>query len=254
LSRPANLRKFARCWALGALLLAAPMVYAQQGSKVHMHGDGGYAADGFLWEPGNGNGGAVLLIPDAKGLTAYVRDEAQRLYTRGFVIIAVDLARGQPRGDAAATAPTGQGENGAVHDLKAALNFLRAQPNVRAGAVGLEGWGTGGSYALQLAALEPGIRAVAVTLAQSPDSAALTAVHCALLVNLPRTTDLRVRSLAQKPGWDFKIYSDADPDFFDPENPSAFRAEDADDARRRTEDFFGRELAPNAATPAAPSL
>ncbi len=133
-----------------------------------------------------------------------------------------------------------------MHDLKAALSFLRAQPNVRAGAVGLDGWGTGGSYALQLAGMEPDIRAVAVTLTHSPDPASLTAVHCALLVNLPRTTDLRVRSLAKKPGVNIKIYSDADPDFFDPDNTPAFRAEDADDARQRIEEFFARELAPNA--------
>jgi carboxymethylenebutenolidase len=237
-----------RCLALGALLLAVPILHAQQGSKVHMHGDDGYAADGFLWEPsGNANGGAVLIIHGAKGLAAYVREEAQRLYSLGFVTIAVDLARGHASGESAATNPADRADDDALHDLKAALSFLRAQPNVRAAAIGLEGWGLGGSYALRLASSDSGIRAVAVTLAQSPDPTSLTGVHCALLVNLPRTTDARILSLAKKRGSDFKIYLGADADFFNPESPSAFRAGDADDARQRIEDFFARELAPNPA-------
>ncbi len=219
-----------------------------------MHGDEGYAADGFLWEPsGNGNGGAVLIIHGARGLTAYVTEEAHRLYSLGFVTIAVDLARGHASGVSAATGPDDRADNNAMHDLKAALDFLRAQPNVRGGAIGLEGWGLGGSYALRLARSDPGIRAVAVTLAQSPDPASLTGVHCPLLVNLPRTTDRRILSLAKKPGSDIKSYSQAEADFFDPESPAAFRAKDADDARRRIDDFFARELVPNATAPAAPS-
>jgi carboxymethylenebutenolidase len=238
-------RGLSRCWALGALLLAAPMLHAQQGSKVHMHGGEGYAADGFLWEPsGIGNGGAVLIIHGAKGLTAYVRDEGQRLYSLGFVTIAVDLARGHASGDSAATTPPDRADNDALHDLKAALAFLRAQPNVRAAAIGLEGWGLGGLYALRLAGSDPAISAVAVTLAQSPDPTLLTDVQCALLVNLPRTTDARILLLAKEHGSAFKIYPDAEGDFFDPESLAVFRAGDADDARERTERFFGRELAP----------
>lgn len=245
MSRVSNEGGLRRAWTFGALLIAAPILHAQQGSKVHMHGAEGYAADGFVWEPsGNGNGGAVLIIHGEKGLTAYVREEAQRLYALGFVTVAIDLARGHSLGEAAATNSASQAENDALHDLNAALNFLRAQPNVRPGAIGVEGWGLGGLYALRLSGVDPDIRAVAVTLDKSPDPTLLTDVHNLFLGNLPRTTDSRILHLAKKQKAHIKIYRHAEGDFFDPDSP-LFRADDANDARQRVEDFFARDLAPN---------
>jgi dienelactone hydrolase len=134
------MREARRGWVLGALVLLAPILHAQQASKVHMHGDAGYAADGFLWEPAeHRSGGAVLVIHGSRGLSAYVRDEAQRLSALGFVAVAIDLSRGGQTTT----------EDDALHDLHAALSFLRAQPNVRADAIGVEGWDLGGSYALR---------------------------------------------------------------------------------------------------------
>jgi dienelactone hydrolase len=214
-------------------VLLAPILHAQQASKVHMHGDAGYAADGFLWEPAeHRSGGAVLVIHGSRGLSAYVRDEAQRLSALGFVAVAIDLSRGGQTTT----------EDDALHDLHAALSFLRAQPNVRADAIGVEGWDLGGSYALRLARTDSNIRAVAVTLSQSPDAVALTDLDCPLLVNLPRTTDHPVLTLAKKAGRDFKIYPHARGDFFDPDDPADFSRRDAEDARRRIHDFFVREL------------
>jgi dienelactone hydrolase len=231
------MREARRGWVLGVLALLAPVLHAQQGAKVHLHGDTGYAADGFLWGPaGHGSGGAVLLIHGARGVSAYVRDEAQRLSAAGFVALAIDLSReGQ--------SPT---ENDAMHDLHAALTFLRAQPNVRADAIGVEGWELGGWYALKLARSGSGIRAVAVTLSQSPDAAGLTDLHCPLLVNLPRTSDRQILALTKKAGSNIKIYPNAHGDFFDPDDPSDFRTQDAEDAGRRIHEFFARELAADA--------
>ena len=220
-----------------------------------MHGTEGYAADGFLWEPsGDGHGAAVLIIHGATGVTAYIKEEAHRLAALGMVAIVVDLSRGQPVGGpqklAASADPDG---NDALHDIKAALSFLRAQPNVHADAIGLEGWGLGGLYALRLARSDPAIRAVAVTLTQSPDSAVLTDLHCPLLVNLPHTNNPLLLSLAKNSVSDIKIYSDASADFFDPESPAAYRADDADDARARIEKFLAEQLVSNKPAPAVSS-
>jgi dienelactone hydrolase len=228
------MREARRGWVLGALVLLAPVLHAQQGAKVHLHGDAGYAADGFLWEPtSHGSGGAVLVIHGAHGLSGFVRDEAQRLSAAGFVALAVDLSReGQ--------SPT---ELDALHDLQAALKFLRAQPNVRADAIGVEGWDLGAQYALRLAREDSGIRAVAITLAQSPDEAALADLHCPLLMNLPGSSDPRLLTLERKAGSRTKIYPHAHGDFFDPDAPADFRAQDAEDAARRIHEFFAGELA-----------
>jgi len=231
------MRKARRGWVLGALALLAPVLHAQQGAKVHLHGDAGYAADGFLWEPtGHGSGGAVLVIHGARGLSGYVRDEAQQLSTAGFVALAVDLSReGQ--------SPT---EDDALHDLQAALKFLRAQPNVRADAIGVEGWELGARYALRLARADSEIRAVAVTLARSPNADELTDLHCPLLVNLPATRDPQMLTLERKAGSHVKIYPHAHGGFFDPDDLANFRPQDAQDASRRILEFFAGELAANA--------
>jgi dienelactone hydrolase len=227
------MREARRGWVLGALTLLAPVLHAQQGAKVHLHGDAGYAADGFLWEPtGHGSGGAVLVIPGGRGLSPYVRDEAQRLSAAGFVALAVDLSReGQ--------SPT---EGDALHDLNAALGFLRAQPNIRAEAIGVEGWALGASYALRLARADSGIRAVAVTFARGPDAAALADLPCPLLANLPRTRDRPLLALARKTGSRIWIYPQAHGDFFDPDDPADFRRQDAEDAGRRIQEFFAGQL------------
>jgi dienelactone hydrolase len=241
-----------RRWALCALLLAAPMLHAQEGSRVHMHGSEGYAADGFLWEPTeSAKGAAVLIIPGAKGVTDHIKEEAHRIGTLGMVAIVVDLSRGQPLGGS--QTPADAAGNDALHDLKAALSFLRAQPNVHAGAIGLEGWGLGGLYALRLARSDLEIRAVAVTLTQSPDPTVLADLGRPLLVNLPHTDNHRLLSLAKKPGSGVKIYPDAHDDFFDPESPNAFRAKDADDARSRIEKFLTEQLVSDAPAPGASS-
>ena len=87
--------------AIAALaLIAGTPALAQQGTKIHMHGGSGYAADGFLYEPsGIEPAGGVLLIHDARGITDLVRDGAQRLALAGCVVVAIDLYRGRAAGE-----------------------------------------------------------------------------------------------------------------------------------------------------------
>lgn len=211
-----------------------------------MHGSEGYAADGFLFEPADqANGAAVLVIHGSRGLSKYVLEAAQRLSKLGFVTVAIDLSRGRVPGGNELSAPT-QSQSAAeeaMHDLRAAITFLRSQPNIHADAIGLEGWELGGLYALRLAGSDLRIRAVAVTLAQAPDPAALADLHGPVLLNLPRTHGNRLASIEKKLGSDFKIYSGAHGDFFDPEDTADFSKRDADGARRRMEEFLTRQLA-----------
>ena len=203
------MRRLSRVLAALALLVGAPAL-AQQGSKVHMHGAEGYAADGFLFEPTDqANGAAVLVIHGARGLSQYVLAAAQHLSMRGFVTVAIDLSQGKPSGANEPSTPT-QSQSAAeeaLHDLRAAITFLRSQPNVHADAIGLEGWGLGGLYALRLASSDPQIRTAAVTLAQAPDAAAFADLHGPVLVNLPGTHGNRLAPVEKKLGSDFKIYS-----------------------------------------------
>lgn len=209
-----------------------------QGSKVHMHGQEGYAADGYLFEPaGAGPFGAVLAIHDETGLGSYVRGEAQTLAAAGLITVAIDLYRGQ---GPASGKPSNED---ALHDLNAALAFLRSLPTVRPGALCVAGWGMGADYALQLAKQNHDIRAVAITLPTVPAAGDLSGIGSALVGNFAGGGSASLRALstqahAQGRRVEFYFYPDAKGRFYDPDDTVHFRADAAALARRRTEDFI----------------
>jgi len=184
-------------WLLLVLALAASSSGAQQAAKIHMHLDDGYAADGLLFEPSGVTvaPAALLLIHDDWGVTRTVLDQARDLAASGYLVIAVDLYRGRVAAnakEAVAMARELSGES-ALHDLRASLAFIRQQTNVRPAHIGVVGWSSGGTYALRLAAAEPGVSAVVMRgSAAAPDPAKLKGVKAAVLA-LPNAPDAQRR-------------------------------------------------------------
>jgi carboxymethylenebutenolidase len=249
----------------------------QQGSKIHMHAAEGYAADGFLFAPqGQGPFAAVLLIHDSDGLTDYVRAAAERLAANGKVVVAVDLYHGRN----ASTAEQAQqlarelSEADAMHDLGAAVVFLRSLPTVRTGAIGVAAWGRGGRYALQLLEKNESLRAVAIIASEVPDVE--LPPHCAtgFMGSFAGDASALAGSLQAKLGatnrvLDIKAYPQARGRFYDPA-AATYRAEDSADVRDRLVRFFeaaldaphpsagdastGRELPVQSATPLSGAL
>ena len=173
--------------SIAALGLASPVLQAQQATKIHMHADSGYAADGLLFEPaGNGLSAALLVIHDEWGLTSSVTDQARRFANAGFVVVAIDLYRGEVALDAqrATQLSGGLSPDDALHDLKAAIMFLAAQPNVRRGVIGVIGWSTGGAVAaLRVAAGERQVSAVVINSCEPPLGVDIMGLHAAVLGN-----------------------------------------------------------------------
>jgi carboxymethylenebutenolidase len=238
------------CAAATLVLSAGAPALAQQGTKIHMHRDSGYAADGFLYEPsGIEPAGGVLLIHDARGITDLVRDEAQRLALAGCVVVAIDLYRGRAAGESQTPAQLAStlAADEVMHDLNAAIDFLRAQPNVAGRPLAIVGWGLGGDYATRLALAGAQVRGVAITVAKLPNSAELTHLKAALLANVAgpdepqaAAAERQLHALGQKV--DIKIYSRARGNFFDPQDVSDFRPADALDAQKRIDGFVEEEL------------
>jgi carboxymethylenebutenolidase len=211
-----------------------------------MHSAEGYAADGVLFEPtGKEPFSAILMIPDERGLIKRLFDAAESLSAAGFVVVAVDLNRGEP------AAVAQHSDEQAVHDLNAAFAFLSNQSNVRHDCVGAIGWGTGGAYALKLAA-DSRVCAVAIQdVALPKDSKSLGIPHAAVLGSFggrdEAMSQLAVKSLEKRlsaigEAADLKIYPEASSGFDDPEDKTHFRQSDSDDVRRRTERFFRAQL------------
>ncbi|MEV4223487.1 alpha/beta hydrolase [Nonomuraea sp. NPDC049725] len=92
-----------------------------------------------------------------------VRDQvtglyAERLAAEGFVTLAFDHRNwgesgGEPR--------CHEDPQGKLHDLRAAVSFLRARPEVDPGRIGAVGICLGGGYALKFAAFDPRVKAFA---------------------------------------------------------------------------------------------
>jgi carboxymethylenebutenolidase len=236
-----------RVGVVGLLLcvLAAAEAGAQ-GIRIHMHGDGGYAADGVLFRPaGQPPFPAIVLIPDERGLTATTIEAAAGFAAEGYVVTAVDLNRGLAP-DAAK-----RSDEQAAHDIDSALSFLRSQPSVRQDRIGALGWGSGGGYALHLAA-DPRVRAIAIEgVEPSVDVPAPGKGHAAVLasfggreagVSAASVGAFNVRLRARGITVDSKIYPDAGAGFTDHDNATQFRPEDAEDVARRTRQFFESQL------------
>ncbi len=243
------------CMRLGLLVLVTlvwpsqSLLAQQQGSKIHMHAAEGYAADGFLFAPqGQGPFAAVLLIHGAGGLTDYVRAAAERLAASGKVVVAIDLYRGRTANTAEQAQQLAHdlSDADAMHDLGAALTFLRSLPTVRPQAIGVAGWGEGSRYALQLVHDKAPPRAVAITAIDAPN--VQLPPHCttAFMGSFASDASAQARSLKAKLGAtirlvDIKTYPQAHGRFYDPA-AGTYRAEDSADVLDRLVRFFDAAL------------
>lgn len=141
---------------------------------------------GYLCRPaGVGPWPAVLLIHDSMGLTDGIKDATFRLAREGYVVLAVDLYRGQ-HAKTIAEAQRLERElprERALHDLKEALDYLcqrdevrpeqvverrNEQPTKLSHVVGAVGLGMGGSYALEAALRDSRLRALALCYCSLP--------------------------------------------------------------------------------------
>jgi carboxymethylenebutenolidase len=119
------------------------------------------AFDAHLALPAGGSGPGMLLLHEIFGVNDYVRDSAQRLAELGYVVLAPDLFwRTQPglelrhdeAGLQAGMAAVAQLDfAAAVDDAIAALEALRALPEVSGGRAGVLGFCLGGTLAYQVA-------------------------------------------------------------------------------------------------------
>ena len=136
---------------------------------------------GFLCRPGGkGPYPALVLIHDRMGLTDGIKDQTFRLARAGYVVLAVDLYHGATAKSAKESERLEHelSKERALHDLKAAVDYLLRRPDVRqmqkrrmpqddegrpvterkSWDLGVIGLGMGGTYALDAALRDPRLR------------------------------------------------------------------------------------------------
>ena len=206
------------------------------------------------WKSASAFHPGIIVIHEWWGLNDWVKEQASDLAKQGYVVLAVDLYRGQVATDADTAHQISRGvpEDRAIRDLKAAEVYLSSQKNVDSSRIGAIGWCMGGGYALNFAVADPNLKAVVANYGPPPtDPASLAQIHAAILGNYggldKGITPADVNAFAaemKKIGKpiDLKIYPDAGHAFENPNNKTGYRAEDTADARSRYLHFFAREL------------
>jgi carboxymethylenebutenolidase len=230
--------------------------FASNGTQVS-YKSGDDTVQGMLYTPsGKGPFPAIVVIHEWWGLNDWVKEQASKLADQGYVALAVDLYRGKVAStpDMAHELMRGLAEDRAGRDLRAAVAFLRAQPNVKKDRVGSIGWCMGGGYSLQTALLDPELAATVINyghLATEPEN--LQKIHAPILgifggqdrgipVDDVRKFEAALKGMGKKV--EIVIYPDAGHAFENPNNKTGYRADDAADAWQRTVKFLAGTLAP----------
>lgn len=221
--------------------------------------DGG-TMDAYVALPESGRGPGMLVLMEIFGVGDYIREATERLAGLGYVAAAPDLYRRiRPRAefgkgeaalqDAFATSQRLDPE-GAVADAVAALELLRARPDVEAG-VGVIGFCLGGTLAFGLARAAEPDALVAYYGSMIPEMLGdADEVACPALFHfgaqdpyIPREQAECVQEVAsRRQGWECHIQPDGGHAFDNWDNPMFHQPEAAARAWEITRAFLGRAL------------
>lgn len=237
-----------------AILLFASTCFAAE-SKTVSYKSGDETVQAVLYTPsGTGPFPALIVIHEWWGLNDWIKEQASKLSDQGYVALAIDLYRGKvaTTPDEAHEIMRGVPEDRAKRDLHAAVEFLKAQPDVQKDRIGAIGWCMGGGYALDVALQEPDLAATVINyghLATDPD--ALKKINSPILGLFgaqdrgiaPADVHKFEQALKQlDKKVEIKIYDDAGHAFENPNNKDGYRADDAADAWKRTVSFLAATL------------
>jgi carboxymethylenebutenolidase len=237
------------------LLVACSVSAIAADGKVVSYKSGDETVSGILYTPaGKGPFPALIVIHEWWGLNDWVKEQASKLADQGYIALAVDLYRGKVADtpDLAHELSRGVPEDRATRDLRAAFDFLAAQPNVKKDRIGSIGWCWGGGYSLDVALLEPALAADVIHYGRlATDPAELKKINAPVLGifggqdrGIPPEDVKKFQQSLEKLGKkvEIKIYPDAGHAFENPNNKQGYRPEDAADAWQRTLDFLAGTL------------
>jgi carboxymethylenebutenolidase len=228
--------------------------FAAEGKTVS-YKSGDETVHGILYTPaGKGPFPALIVIHEWWGLNDWVKEQAAKLADQGYVALAIDLYRGKvaDNPDVAHELMRGLPEDRAIRDLRAAYDFLAAQPNVKQDRIGSIGWCMGGGYSLDAALAEPKLAATVINYGRlATDPAELKKINAPILgifggedrgitPDDVKKFQQTMEQLGKK--IEVKIYADAGHAFENPNNKQGYRPEDAADSWRRTVTFLDATL------------
>jgi carboxymethylenebutenolidase len=223
------------------------------GEMITVSSDG-VAVSGYVSRPPVGKGPGVVVIQEWWGLVPQIKSIADRFAQAGFLAMVPDLYHGNSAKspDAAGKLMMAMNIAKTEKDLAAAVAFVKEHPDNSNGKAGVIGFCMGGALALYAATKNPEVSACVVFYGGHPKvEPDLPSLHAPLLGiyagnDRSVSTDL-VRGLEEKlkqleKTSDIHIYPGTDHAFFNDERPEVYNREAAEDAWKRTLDFFRKHL------------
>jgi carboxymethylenebutenolidase len=201
---------------------------------------------------GSGPFPAVVVIHEIFGLNENIKEIARRFAGAGYAALAVDLFAGRNRAVCMARF-MGQMQfkpldNPSQAELKAALTYLAARPEVDAARLGAIGFCMGGSFAIAWACTDDRLKSIAPFYGVNPKPFEAVKRACPVVGSYPGKdfTASHGRKLdAALDGYDIphdiKVYPDARHSFFN-DRGRAYDAAASQDAWERILAFFGERL------------
>lgn len=202
---------------------------------------------------GKGPFPGLIVIHEIFGLTDNIRDITRRFAAEGYAALGVDLFSNRNR--TVCMIQTFYGlmfrplNNPMLADLQSSFAFLRNQPEVDASRVGAVGFCMGGSYALEMAVTQKGMKAASIFYGMNPKPLEAVAQSCPIIGNYPgddftaeagRILDAELDRYEIP--HDIKIYEGAKHSFFNDTRPN-FNPDASKDAWERMLKFFDEHLA-----------
>lgn len=250
-------KSFAILLVVFLVALSAAIGLAAKGKATSdvTYKSGDESVHGVLYTPsGKGPFPAIIVIHEYWGLNDWVKEQASKLSDEGYAALAIDLYRGKvgTTPEEAHELMRGVPEDRANRDLKAAFDFLAAQPNVKKDRIGAIGWCMGGGYSLDVALDEPTLAADVINYGHlATDGEMLKKINAPILGLFGAQDkgitpdDVHKFEAAMKQAGksvQIKIYDDAGHAFENPNNKTGYREADAADAWKLTANFLAQNL------------
>lgn len=208
---------------------------------------------GYLARPKTGSGPGVVVIQEWWGLEAHIKNVTERFARAGYVALAPDLYRGKSASepDEARKLAMELERDRAVMDIAGAAHYLRSLPEVSPKKVGVVGWCMGGGLAFAVAHATNDFSAAVGFYGRPPGDEETARINCPVMGLFgekdggipPQVAEAFRASLAKHSKTHaVHVYPGAPHAFFNDSRPHIYKADAAQDAWRRTLDWFAQHL------------
>jgi carboxymethylenebutenolidase len=223
-----------------------------EAAMVEVPGEGA-TLQAYLARPKNeGSYPVVLVCHENRGLTEHIKDVARRLAKAGYVALAVDLlsrqgGTGSLSSDEVPGALGNQPPDQFVQDFVSGWRYLQEQPFAQADRVGMVGFCFGGGVTWRVATRMPELKAAVPFYGPHPPVEDVPGINAAVLAiygELDERINQGIPAIEEAMRQNNKIYEkmiypNADHAFHN-DTSSRYNPEAAQDAWRRTLEWFGK--------------